>query len=320
MDRKTVRKKLIKNTFSKTASIVLAALTVVFLVLGFSNQQADKGEAKSLADNKAVNGAYAYLDAAAFDEWVCRSGDETYYVVFDSSGSTYLAAISDRTMKSMIKAESGTDDYRHFFEGSYRLYGLVKIVSRSVSSIVEDAYGISRSEYMEYFGSYYFDTTSNPNTNTAWMWWTFAMFSGMFAIIFFIIWIGSERPFNRETRDYTEDEYAEASWMMDETDKKQKLIWGDRLIIGRDSGMLVRYQDILWVHFVNVFFNGVNLGKMVRIHTLRRNSYKLKPAVKDSQQDLDDLMNVIIEKNPGILIGYTPENRKAYDSMTRSRS
>ncbi len=37
MEFKTFRKKLIKNGFSKGASVVLAALTVVFLILGSSS-------------------------------------------------------------------------------------------------------------------------------------------------------------------------------------------------------------------------------------------------------------------------------------------
>ncbi len=318
MDFIAMKKKLIKNGFSKGASFVLAAATVFFLIMGFSNLWGNRDEAENLIDHKSTANAYVYLDAVAFEEWVCKYGDDTYYTLYDNSGNIYLAVISNGTMNSMSRKAAGSEDYYHYFDGSYRLYGLVKMTSTSVISLVEQAYGISKSEYSKYFGSYYLDATDSPTANTAWMWLTFAIFSGLFTLIFGVIWIGSKRPFIKENSDYTEEEFARAAQLMDETDKKQKLIFGEEFIINRNSGMLVRYKDILWVHLVDVYYNGASVGLMLRIYTSKRNSYKLSPAVKNSDQELADMMNKIIEKNPEVLVGHTPENKQTYDSLTRS--
>lgn len=33
--------------------------------------------------HKGDENAYTYLDVAVFDEWVCKYGDDTYYVLYD---------------------------------------------------------------------------------------------------------------------------------------------------------------------------------------------------------------------------------------------
>jgi hypothetical protein len=47
--------------------------------------------------------------------------------------------------------------------------------------------------------------------------------------------------------------------------------------------------------------------------------FKLSPSVKDSEQELREMMERISEKNPAVLVGYTPSNQKLYDSMTRKK-
>ena len=318
MDFKTFKKKLLKNGFSKWAFLVLAALTAVFLLLGLFINGAGKKDAKRLAEHKEDIGAYPYLDVAAFDEWVCTYNDETYYVLFDSSGEAYLSVVSDGVMKKMERKATEVEDYTHYFDENYRMYGLVKSVNCTVFGYVEDVYGLSDDQYVQYFGKCYFNTTENPNTNTAWMWWTFSTFSGIFAAVFCIIWLGTEIPFRKETRDYSEEEFAEAARMLDETDKKQNIIFGENYLISRGSGILVRYSDIVWIHLVDSYYNGVYMGRGVRVHTRKRNSLKIYPRKNGSQQELTDIMNTVSEKNPEVLVGYSKENKKMYDSLTKN--
>ncbi len=317
MDFKTFKKKLIKNQFSKWATIVLLALTVLFIILGLIKNSSGKGYAQILRDHKDEEGAYAFVDVVAFDEWVCTYLDETYYLLFDSSGEAYLAVVSDREMKSMERKASDVEDYTHYFDESYRMYGLVKRTSYRVISFVEDVYGIDENQYFQYFGGCYINTTENPNTNRAWMWWVFSMFTGMFGIVFAIIWGGSEVPFYKESRHFSEEEFAEAARLLDEADKKQRIIFGDDFIICRAPAMVMRYSDMLWMHFVDTYYYGASLGRSVRIYSYNRNSFKIFPTVKNSESELNDIMSRILDKKPDILVGYTNENRKKYGSMAK---
>ena len=320
MDFRTFRKKLIKNGFSKWASIVLLSLTILFITLGIVMNLSGKKDALLLRDHRDEEGAYAYLDVAAFDEWVCTYSDETYYVLYESSGEAYLAVVSDSVMKRMEKNSYPVGEYTRRFREDYRLYGLVKKVSYTVFGYVEDVYGISEDQYVQIFGKCYLNTTENPNTNTAWMWWTFSIFTGIFGLVFAVIWLGSELPFRKESCDFTEEEYAEAARLLDGADKKQRIIFGDDLIICRSPAMLMRYRDIVWMHYVDTYYYGANLGRSVRVCSHRRNEFKIYPTVKNSEPELREIMNRIYEKNPDIIVGYTKENRKLYDSLTRKRS
>ena len=317
MDFKSMKKKLIKNGFSKVSSFVLTALTVIFLIMAIPNFNPDKSQAVSYSNRKKEVGSYGYLDIIAYDEWVCKYDKDTYYIVYDTPGNVYLTVISSGTLKKISAKETLTDEFTHYLGEKYRLYGMVERVNSKVVSMVEDVYGISRSDYNEYIGPYYMDTTDTPNSNTGWMWVTFAIFSGMFAAIFFLIWTASERAFNKENADYTEDEFSEASKMLDEADRKQKVIFGDHFIINRGTSMLIRYSDILWIHLVDTYYNGVKMGRTLGIHTRKRNYYKIAPKMKDSAEELCNMMSAIVERNGEVLVGHTPENKREYDSMTK---
>ena len=319
MDFKSFKKKLIRNRFSKSASFVLAAMTIVFLLIGALYLRPDKNRSVSYSEHKEEIGAYVYLDVYVFDDWICKYGDDTYYVLYDHSGNVYLSVLSDSVFRSMVGQEAGSDDYTHYYDGtSYRLYGITKRVNENVMSMVVEGYGFPGKDYMDYFGPCYLDTKDRPGSNTAWMWFTFAIFGGLFALVFFTVWIGSERLFNKENRDYSEEEFAAAARVLDETDKKQRLIFTDDFIINRRNGMLLRFRDILWVHLVNTSVNGVNTGRVLGIHTWKRNYFKIAPQVRDSVQELNDMINMIAEKKPDVLIGYTAENKKTYDMLTKN--
>ncbi|MBR2578209.1 MAG: hypothetical protein IKE38_04675 [Erysipelotrichaceae bacterium] len=61
MDKKTFKKKLIRNRISKGCFIVLVLLTAVFLILGFFRMQSGKSDMKSLAVYREDVDTYAYL-------------------------------------------------------------------------------------------------------------------------------------------------------------------------------------------------------------------------------------------------------------------
>jgi|GEM_PF-5790473 len=317
MDLKTFKKKFIKNGFSKWATAVLLAMTVLFIILGLIKNMSGEKYAQLLKDHKEDEGTYAFIDVAAFDEWVCTYGDETYYLLFDRSGEAYLAVVSNSVMKDMERKASAVEEYTHYFDDSYRLYGLVKSTSYQVISNVEDVYGLDADQYRQYFGKCYINTTENPNTNRAWMWWTFSIFSGMFGLVFLIIWLGSESQFNKECRNFTEEEFAEAARMLDENDKKQQIIFGDDFVICREPAMLMRYSDMLWMHLVDTYYYGAKMGRSVRVYSRSKNSFKIYPTIKDSESELNDIMNRILDKKPDILVGYNNGNLKQYRALTK---
>ncbi|MBR0477669.1 MAG: hypothetical protein IJJ24_01075 [Solobacterium sp.] len=62
--------------------------------------------------------------------------------------------------------------------------------------------------------------------NTAWMWFTFSIFSVIFTAVFAMISYGLERGFNKEDKDYTEAEFTKAVLMLENTGRKQPTIFG----------------------------------------------------------------------------------------------
>lgn len=314
---KELKKKLIRNGFSKIASFVLAALTLIFLVMAMTNLSVDKDTAVDLAYNRESVGEYAYIDIKSFDEWACKYDDDTYYVVYDASNKVYNVILTDAQVSKMVKASDSSDEYAHYFNGSYRIYGLVKSTHSKVKSMIEEVYNLESGEYYDYFGSTHLDASENYKTNTLWMWLTFAIFSGLFTLIFGAVWIGQERSFSRENSGYTEEECARAIKLLDETDKKQKVIIDDEFLIGRNNGMLVKYSDILWIYERVSKSYGITTGKDLCINTSHNNRFFLPTKGKEKDQQIADMMNLIAQKNPEVMIGFTDVNSRAYRQMVK---
>ncbi|MBR2740264.1 MAG: hypothetical protein IKD87_06305 [Oscillospiraceae bacterium] len=320
MDLSTFKKRFLKNGFVRWTAYVLLALTVFLIALGYFTDRSGRKFAVNLMDHWDDKGAYAYLEVASFDEWVCKYDDETYYVIFDTENGAYLSVISDRQMRKMERKASSVENFTHYFDEPYVVYGLVKSTSYQLISYVEDVYGLEPDQFHQYFGDCYINTTENPKTNTAWMWWTFSIFSGLFGLLFAVLWLGNDIPFNKESRGLTEYERAEAVRLLDENDKKQNIIFGDDLLISRKRAMAVRYSDIIWIHLVDSYYNGIYTGQTLSIHTRSRNEFRLSPSDRKSTYELNSIMSGIQEKNPDVIVGFSRENRKQYDQLTKSRT
>ncbi|MBE6117674.1 MAG: hypothetical protein E7188_03885 [Erysipelotrichaceae bacterium] len=153
--------------------------------------------------------------------------------------------------------------------------------------------------------------------NTAWMWFTFSIFSVIFTAVFAMISYGLERGFNKEDKDYTEAEFTKAALILENADRKQPTIFGEEFLISTTQRAVIRYKDILWAYILQPYLNGVKMGRMLEVRTRKRNVFKLAPANNDDLEELEEMMELINDKNPSLLIGHADENRRIYDSMTK---
>ena len=153
--------------------------------------------------------------------------------------------------------------------------------------------------------------------NTAWMWFTFTIFGVIFTLVFALIAYGQESGFCKENRDYTEEEFARVAALLEKVGKKQTAIFGEEFLISTTQRVVVRYADILWAYILQPYLNGVKMGRMLEIRTFKRNIFKLAPENNDDLKELEEMMKFLSEKNPGLLIGHSDENRRIYDSLTR---
>ena len=80
---------------------------------------------------------------------------------------------------------------------------------------------------------------------------------------------------------------------------------------------MIRNKDILWAYILQPYLNGVRMGRMLEVRTRKRNVFKLAPANNDDLEELEEMMELINDKNPSLLIGHIDENRRIYDSMTK---
>ncbi len=155
----------------------------------------------------------------------------------------------------------------------------------------------------------------SSDSNRAWMWFTFSIFSVIFTAVFAMVAYGQESGFRREDRDYTEEEFAAAAALLEEAGRKQATIFGEDFLISVTQRVVVRYRDILWAYILQPYFYGAKTGRMLEIRTRKHNIFKLAPENHDDLEELEEMMRFLCEKNPGILVGFTDENKRIYDSV-----
>jgi|GEM_PF-3458921 len=112
-------------------------------------------------------------------------------------------------------------------------------------------------------------------------------------------------------------------------DPISKFVFADTFFFCRSTNLIVRYQDILWVYRKNEY-----TGSMMHITNLTMNNYTPKDIIihlADGTQftlhaRLRSLANglyfekafftTILERNPAIMVGNTPENSEKYEAIT----
>lgn len=150
---------------------------------------------------------------------------------------------------------------------------------------------------------------------TAWMWFTFSIFSVILTAVFAMVAYGQESGFRKEDKDYSEEEFAKAAALLEKADKKQATIFGEDFLISTTQRVVVRYEDILWAYILQPYYYGAKMGRMLEIRTRKRNIFKLAPENRDDLKELEEMMRFIGEKNPNLLVEYTDENQKIYESI-----
>lgn len=103
---------------------------------------------------------------------------------------------------------------------------------------------------------------------------------------------------------------------------KNKIALTSSFLFGKRMGAACAYNDILWLYkkrYTQRFlFIPIYVQDSLEVETGKQ-SVHINLGKKDKKNELTQIIRVIYEKNPNILVGHTQENQKAYNELRKQK-
>lgn len=244
-----------------------------------------------------------------------RQSNDKYYILVDQNQLMYIAMMSDKTYNEIEEAnKKNPDDF------SYTLTGRTYKTTKELKDLIIEMYeeegysSINATTFSNYFGSTYLNTEKHKNSGiisvlelveTILVIFTIALFVGSILSI-----VGIRMALSKVSPDILESELS-----VTEISKyaKAKIYITPHYLLSTELGLyVVELDKIGWVYITHIRNN-----RMVRL-TIHQKDGRIIQTANCSMRMKDILQNAILEliqKNPNLLVGYSYDNREAYNQM-----
>lgn len=276
----------------------------------------DKDEEKMVAEFTFVSQPYFF--AVYEDDGV----EYDYYMVFDEYGYLYIVRLTDDTYtKIMSEYEINPDEF------SYTIKGYLFNTEDDLKKLAMDYYNesyeeeiINEDNFKVYFGKTYLDETHTPEDAAIGILIGLFIAGAVFSIIFFVIWIAfviiTKKTLKRYNLEELEYEIQKSSTIKY---PKLKLYISDKYIISNNEGLkVVPIEDVIWIHVSKLRVQGfININRLLVYNTKFKTIEICESLGK--KELMNEIINIIKEKNDKVLVGYTKENQQEYKRLKKQK-
>lgn len=253
-----------------------------------------------------------------FAELEGSGNDYKYYIVGDEN-NVYIAKL---TVDTFNKIESAIDEQGENF--SYELKGYIYAIPDEVKKLAIDRVreyseeDFTDADFDQYFGKYYLDEIQLPNDGTVSLCVCLGVFSDIFAFACLITYFIKKSKVKKTLKEFNKDE-LEKALENSVAYEKAKIYLADEYLISTASGLdIIKYDDLYWIYINKTKYRGITTGRYLIAIKKDKRSVQIAYAVRDEKM-LQEIMEKIHEKNDQILIGYTPENQKAFAEFRKNK-
>lgn len=327
MEQKTLKQYVKPGSAGMILGWIFLGLMVVCIIAGiiFGATGTD-GRPTAFNPAKDDTGDYVYLDVVGISDWLYDYDGVIYYSAEDEDGYLYTVRMTKSTHKKMA-------DQQEYWEREsndepmpepYRLYGMVQKTTSSVKEDLAEMWDMSTSEYDEYFGEMFLNATTTPKESNIAGFLTGALFCGIMAALFLLVSFGPGRTYKKCIRRL--EELGELERAEEQLNSPGNLVIGkDRArlssnyLFSRKTGVVVRYEDIMWCFKRIRRYNYVQVDTTLVVYTpFGKNMVGIQYGRKDKNNELDNAMVMIYQHNPNTLFGFTGENNRAYKEKMKA--
>lgn len=309
-------------------ALVLIMVSLVGVCVGaMLNKPDEPTDAQEFYPAESPTGTMAYVDAVGVSDWLYKVDSVVYYVVEDGEGYLYTVRLTDKQVNSMRELQrywNRTSNSEPEPEAQ-RIYGTVRTAVTSVQNGISQAFGITNDEYTQYLGNLYLDCGTTPSEQRGEMAFIVALLAFLIAIVFLMIWIApasSQKKCLKRLEERGEMDRAAEQLTAENTVMvgKDKARLAENYYFGRKTGTVVNYQDILWCYLHTTRYNFIAVNTQLLLFTKDNKqmvAINMGRSVKDGE--IEAVVARFAQENPNVLVGYTQENRKAYNERRKLR-
>lgn len=325
--RKIIQKYIMPGGFIRVGSVLFAVLLAVTLFMGLTAMNAEMPDPVEFYPSETPTGTMAYIDVVGVSNWLYNYDGAIYYSVEDAEGYLYTVRLKDSQLKQMSQQEEYWNRTTETapMPAAYRLVGYVQKAGDDIRESLAQSWDITPAEYAQYFGENYLNATTSAAAENSAGWFVGAMFSGLFALLCLIFQARAASVSKKCLRVLEERCLLEKAAQQLENAEEHLVIGKNRGVLTRDflfgkgTGAVVACSDIRWAYKQDAkrYFMPVNSYLMVATSWMGVQSV-IDLNRPDKSGCIPEALEVIGQRNPEVLLGYTNENRKAYKTALKA--
>ena len=300
-------------------ALLLAAVGAVMMVV---NLTAPKGEPEPFRVRGTVHSDWSYLDVVGISDWVYRSDDVHYHIAEDAEGRFYVVHISESRYRKMTEQQAYWNE-ETTKKVPVRLTGLAKSATDTMKSYICQAVEISPLQYGTYFGSNYLDATSTPNSDAVWGWGMLAVLGLILGLVLTLSARAAKKRTDRALAALGGYAVEQAAAEMDapttERVNNDRLRLGEQYLFGKHKGMLLRYDQVVWAYQQVQRTNFIVTGRNLLLGDEQGNLTAAASFGRKGEEQIAELMRRIAARNPSVLLGFSAENRRAWQERVKAK-
>ncbi|MBR0418990.1 MAG: hypothetical protein IJI66_07455 [Erysipelotrichaceae bacterium] len=323
-----------KNKKGMILGIVLLSLASLLLIVALVKTISAKNNAIHLNDAIIMEegrkeNRLSYLDTIGFYQFASYGDDLGYYIAYD-----------DEFMYIITIKEKDFDYFADKFDDSdvVRIWGYTKAIPSDAIPYAIDAVNedmgeqlVTTSNFEDMLGDVMLEAHRDSSINVFSMLFSIAPIELLIAalcLIFGLILFFVDRANHRSYEQYLHDEELKAELESEDTRvfENMKLALTDNHVVSFNGALKVLdYSDIFWAYLTKHRTNGIadynflNLctrdGKQIICGNGNTFGKKNRTATASNH---DEILSIIKEKNPDVLLGYDQENINAYSELVKA--
>lgn len=325
--QKTIKKYILPKTMS-TISIILVVLALVCAVMGIAALGGADDTALEYYPNESAVGSMAYINVIGVSDWLYQNDEAIYYTAMDTEGYLYTVRLSDSQFKSLsAQFDYWMDENEDAIPPApFKLEGLVRDITSDIRSTLAECWEMTTVEYDQYFGNTFLDATSSPSEEASAPWFFGALLLGCFGLVFLLVSGRSKRNAKKCLRRLEELGLTERAAQQVEMADSNTIIGKNRGMLSRDflfgkgTGMVVPYSDIIWAYQLDRKRNFVPVNSYLMVGTM---ATAVEGAIDlnrpDKQGCISEAMEIIAQRNPEAMIGYSKEFAKNFSAIRKGK-
>ena len=300
-------------------ALILGAVGAVMMALSAARPV---GEPVLFRNRATEARTWCYIDAVGISDWVYRSDDVRYYVAEDAKGNFYVVHLSQSRYNKMTAQQAYWNE-ETAVQVPERLTGIAHDVTPAIKNNFCKAFDLNVLDFGTYFGTSYLDATSSPRSDSLLGWGILAGFGLLLGLVLTLTSRAANKRTDRALAALggyaVEQAAAELESPLTLRAPGDRLRLGERYLFGKKTGLALTYDQVIWVYQRVQRTNFIVTGRSLMLADERGELTAAANFGRGGEEQVLELMQRIAAKNPNVLLGFSAENRKAWQALVKAK-